>query len=128
MLKFISKAYAQYGPSEPLPPGYCEELAADPNKWDTLDLRALTCVFYRVYNTVIASVGAVFIIWMIVSGIRYMSAGGDEKAIADARGSLTHAVLGFILVLGAYALIAILGNVLGGGLGIPYFEIPAPSP
>jgi len=123
MLKLISKAYARYDRIEPLPADYCGNIS-----WDTLELRALVCVFNRLYNTVILSVGAVFVIWMIVSGIRYMSAGGDEKAIADARGSLTHAVVGFILVLGAYAIIAILGNVLGGDLGIPYFEIPAPSP
>ncbi len=108
MLKLISKAYAV--------------------NWDDPQLADLVPVFNRVYNTAILSAGAVFIIWMIISGIRYMAAGGDEKAIAAARSSLTYAVVGFILILGAYAIIAILGNLLGGDLGIPYFEIPEPSP
>jgi len=102
--------------------------------WDNPNLSDLVPVFNRVYNTAIASVGAVFIIWMIVSGIRYMSAGGDEKAVASARSSLTYAVVGFILILGAYAIINILGNILGTVITngtpvkIPSFNIPDPSP
>ena len=107
MLNFISKAYAV--------------------NWDNPNLSDLVPVFNRVYNTLILSAGAVFVIWMIISGIRYMTAGGDEKAVASARSALTYAVLGFILILGAYAIIAILGNLLGGNLGIPYFNIPEPS-
>jgi len=112
MFKLISKAYAV--------------------NWDSPNLSDLVPVFNRVYNTAILSAGAVFIIWMIISGIRYMSAGGDEKAVASARSALTYAVLGFILILGAYAIIAILGNLLGtitvGGnqIKIPIFNIPSP--
>jgi len=100
--------------------------------WNNPHLSDLVLVFNRVYNTAILSAGAVFIIWMIISAIRYMAAGGDEKAIEAARGSLTHALLGFVLVLGAYAIINILGNLLGpvitGGtpVNIPSFNIPAP--
>ncbi len=122
MFNFIPKAYANFEPPEPLPADYCENI-----KWDKLELRALVCIFNRVYNALILSAGAVFIIWMIISGIRYMAAGGDEKAIAAARSSLTYAVLGFIGVLGAYAIIAILGTLLGAGFDIPVFTIPEPS-
>ena len=113
-MKFISTAYAV--------------------DWDNPHLRDLVPVFNRVYNTAILSAGAVFIIWMIVSGIRYMAAGGDEKAVASARSALTYAVLGFILVLGAYAIINILGNLLGTVItngtpvDIPSFDIPEPAP
>ncbi len=101
--------------------------------WNNPTLHDLVPVFNRVYNTAILSAGAVFIIWMIISGIRYMSAGGDEKAVASARSALTYAVLGFILILGAYAVINIIGNLLGtvttGGtpVKIPSFNIPEPS-
>lgn len=101
--------------------------------WDNPNLSDLVPVFNRVYNTAILSAGAVFIVWMIMSGIKYMSAGGDEKAVAAARSALTYAVLGFILVLGAYAIINILGNILGTVItngtpvNIPSFNIPEPS-
>lgn len=108
MLKFVSPAYAV--------------------NWDNPNLSDIVPIFNRVYNAAILSVGAVFIIWTIMSGIKYMSAGGDEKAVASARSSLTYAVVGFIFVLGAYALITIIGNLLGGGVPNPVFEIPPPSP
>jgi len=101
--------------------------------WNNPNLSDLVPVFNRVYNTAILSAGAVFIIWMIISGIRYMAAGGDEKAVASARSALTYAVLGFILILAAYAIINILGNLLGTitvngvPIDIPVFNIPDPS-
>ena len=123
----IGKVWAAY-PSD-LPPeptqARCQSLAWDPSLWNQLNLSDLTCIFNRVYNTAILTVSGVFIIWAILSGIRYMSASGDEKAVADARRSLTMAILGFIIVVGAYALIRILGNVIGLEK-VPVFIIPSP--
>jgi len=121
MLKLISPVYAYHLPPPP-GSGYCESV-----DWNNPELRALVCIFNRVYNTLVLSVGGIFIIWMIISGIRYMSAGGDEKAVASARRSLTFAVLGFILVLGAYAILALLDKLLGAGLNLPLFTIPEPA-
>ncbi len=120
LFKLISPAWA-------VGPGRCEELATDPSKWNTLQLEDLECVFNRAYNAAILSVGAVFIIWMIISGIKYMSAGGDEKAVGAARRSLTFAVLGFILVLAAYTIIRLVGTLLGASFEMPVFTIPEPS-
>lgn len=116
-------------PPEPIPTpptqARCLDLQNTAGLWDSIRLADLTCIFNRVYSAAILSVGAIFLIWTIISGIRYMTAGGDEKAVADARRSLTMAVLGFIIVIGAYATIEILGNVIGV-VGIPIFVIPSP--
>lgn len=109
--------------TEPVTPGYCDTL-----NWDDLRLKALECIFNRVYGAALLSVGAVFIIWMIISGIKYMAAGGDEKAVAAARHSLTFAVIGFILVIAAYAIIKLVTGLVGWGLPVPPFTIPAASP
>jgi hypothetical protein len=114
-------------PTPPTPPtqAHCLNLESNASLWNQIQLADLTCIFNRVYNAAILSVGAGFLIWTIISGIRYMAATGDEKAVADARRSLTMAVLGFVLVIAAYAVIKILGNVLGV-VGIPIFVIPSP--
>ena len=121
MFNLISKAWARYIIEDVPPavePGYCDNL-----NWDNLELRALMCVFNRIYNLVIYTIGGVFIIWMIISGIRYLTAGDDEDAVANAKRSLTFAVLGFLLVIAAHAVIVVVGNLLG--VDIPIFRIPA---
>lgn len=44
-------------------------------------------------------------IFLIIGGIRWITAGGDEKAVAGARGMITGALIGLVIVLVAYALI-----------------------
>ena len=44
-------------------------------------------------------------IFLIIGGIRWITAGGDEKGVAGARGMITGALIGLVIVLVAYALI-----------------------
>jgi hypothetical protein len=129
MFDLIPTAWAADVPGiVPVEPSRCDQLAADPSLWSTITLKDLECIFNRVYNYALLSVGAVFLIWMIISGIRYITASGDEKATAAARRSLTFAILGFILVIAAYATIQILTSLAGWNLPVPPFTIPAASP
>ena len=120
MLNLITKAWASYIYEDVPPavePRYCDNL-----NWDNLELRALMCIFNRIYNLVIYTIGAIFIIWIIISGIRYLMAGDNEDAVASAKKSLTFAVLGFLIVIAAHAVIVTVGNLLG--IDIPIFRIP----
>ncbi len=46
-------------------------------------------------------------IFLIIGGIRWITAGGDEKAVAGARGMITAALIGLVVVLVSYALIVL---------------------
>lgn len=50
---------------------------------------------------------------LLAGGFRYLTAGGDEKAVADAMKIITNAVMGLIIVFGAYWAIRIIETVLG---------------
>ena len=43
-----------------------------------------------------------------------MTAKGDQKAATEARNALTNAVVGFIVVIGAFTIKIVLQNILGG--------------
>ncbi|HSX58452.1 MAG TPA: hypothetical protein VLE47_04255 [Candidatus Saccharimonadales bacterium] len=62
--------------------------------------------------------GVVFFLMLLWGGIRYMLARGDEKAIADARATLTHAAVGLLLMISALVIIRLIAQVLfnSGGL------------
>ena len=44
-------------------------------------------------------------IFLLIGGIRWITAGGDEKAVGSARGMITSALIGLVIVLVAYAII-----------------------
>lgn len=52
------------------------------------------------------------VIFLILGGIQYITSKGDQKATQEARTSLTNAVIGFIVVVGAFTIKNILSNIL----------------
>lgn len=52
-------------------------------------------------------------IMLIVGGIRWMMAGGDEKAVEKARGTITSALIGMVVVLVSFALIKLVETFFG---------------
>jgi len=71
---------------------------------------------------VIAFVAA--FIFLLIGGLRWITAGGDEKAVASARNMITAALIGLVIVLVAYAIIRLVEiffnvNIITGGVSIP---------
>ena len=79
-----------------------------------LPFNNLADVFGFLINVVLGVGIAVTIVFLILGGIQYITARGDQKAAGAARDSLTNAVIGFIVVIGAFTIRLILLNVIGG--------------
>lgn len=79
-----------------------------------LPFNNLADVFGFLINVVLGVGIAVTIIFLILGGIQYITAKGDQKAAGAAREALTNAVIGFIVVIGAFTIRLILLNVIGG--------------
>lgn len=63
-------------------------------------------------------------IMLLIGGIRWITAGGDEKAVAGARNMITAALIGLVIVLVAFALIKLVEtffgvSIISGGVEIP---------
>lgn len=61
----------------------------------------------------IALAGILFFFLLLWGGIRYMLAGGDPKNTEAARKILTSALIGLLIVVGAYFITLLLGKILG---------------
>lgn len=78
----------------------------------------LECIFPLVQNIVfwafiLAGITAVvFIIW---GGIKFITSRGDQKQVQGARQILTYAIIGLILILSSYIIVALLANLTGVG-------------
>ncbi len=53
------------------------------------------------------------LIYLIMGGFGLMTSQGDPKAIQSAQGKITNALLGFVIIVIAYALVALIGQILG---------------
>ena len=69
-------------------------------------------VFGLAINIVMGVRIALTIIFLILGGFQYITSKGDQKAAQEARTSLTNAVIGFIVVIGAFTIRTVLLNVL----------------
>lgn len=117
---FLALARPAFAAIAPLP---------DPGSgYATLD--QLTNVFVNVTSFISTFIGFALLLMLIRGGVGYITAQGDPKAVASARATITWALIGFIVVLAAYLIVALIANffVLPGigkfcipkGGGIPY--------
>jgi len=58
----------------------------------------------KVIQTFLSILGIIFLILMIYAGYNWMTAHGDEQKVTKAKETITAAIIGLVIVIGAYAL------------------------
>jgi len=58
-----------------------------------------------VINALLFIVGAISVVVIIVSGLRYALSGGDAGAVTSAKNSLMYAIIGLVVAFLAYAIV-----------------------
>uniref|UniRef100_A0A7C4TP56 Uncharacterized protein n=1 Tax=candidate division WWE3 bacterium TaxID=2053526 RepID=A0A7C4TP56_UNCKA len=94
-----------------------QALAVEVNTISLGDIETLADVFALAINIVLGIGIALTIIYLILGGIQYITSKGDQKAAQEARTSLTNAVIGFIVVIGAFTIRTIVVSFLEADLG-----------
>lgn len=64
----------------------------------------LLAIISTVIQVALSLLGVIFLILIIYAGINWMTAGGEEEKVTKAKGTLTNAVIGLVVVLAAYAI------------------------
>lgn len=68
----------------------------------------------NVFITPILSIaGIALFLFIVIAGFKYMASGDDPKAKDGAKGQLTSAVVGFVIIFGAYWIVQIIAAVFG---------------
>lgn len=58
-----------------------------------------------IVNTLLYILGAISVIMIIISGIRYTVSNGDTSAVTSAKNTLFYAVIGLVVAILAYAIV-----------------------
>ena len=67
---------------------------------------------------VLGLAGFIAVIMIIISGIQFMASSGNPEAAAAARSRLTLAIVGFVIVILAFAITQIIDKIFLGGSGV----------
>ena len=104
---YLSPAYAApipLGKIEPLPGGY------NPGK---APMVTLAKILSNIIGTLTLFGGIFFIIFFLIGGLRWVTASGKQDKVEQAKSQMTNAAIGLIIVVAAYSIAFIVGQVLG---------------
>ncbi len=76
-------------------------------------LQCLPIVFNNVVNWALGLAGIAAVFFIIFSGIKFLTSGGDPKQVEGARKTLTFAIAGLVLIFLAFAIIKMIGVITG---------------
>lgn len=76
-------------------------------------LRCLPILFVNILQALFLFSGTVTALFIIISGIRFILAGGDAKQLDNARKTFTFAIIGLLVILFSYLILTIITTVTG---------------
>jgi hypothetical protein len=105
-----SPAYAQFRDW-----GGCTETVTDAsgNTAQIATLKCLPVVFGNLIYAALIFVGTVSAFLIIYAGIQFVTSGGDQKKVGQARQIITYALIGLVLVLSSFAIISVISYTTG---------------
>ena len=81
----------------------------DPNSFEGLG------VF--IIQGILAIVGVLALVFLVIGGVRYITAGDDSEAAEGGKKTVTNAIIGLVIVILSYVVIAVVVNALYGRTG-----------
>jgi hypothetical protein len=104
-----------------IPPVYAATLGNLENG-DVATIRSLETLFSNVITVVSSLAGVALFLMIVVAGFSFLFSGGDPKKLEQARGTLTGAVIGLVVIVVAYLILRLIG-VFTGYSNITRFQI-----
>ena len=72
---------------------------------DVATIKCIVPLFTNLVQGVLAISGVVLFIMLVVGGFNFLLSGGDPKKLEAARGTLTGAIIGLVVIVSAYLII-----------------------
>ena len=91
------------------------KLDCDPSALGVATLNCLPNLFSNVLNALLAFSGVAALFFIILSGIKLTTSGGDPKQIEGARQTLTYAIIGLLVILLSFFIINLISTVTNVG-------------
>ncbi len=100
-------------------------------KLETNNMAILTA---QIISIILSFVGLLFLVMIVISGIQWMTAGGDEEKITNSKVRIKNSIIGVAIIFSAWVIVLFLSYQINsiftdpGDVYIPPIEIEEPSP
>ena len=84
-------------------------------------IKGFECIFANVLNIVVRFAGIALFVMLLIGGFKYLISGGDPKKSQSAQQTLTYAIIGLIVILGAWIVFLLIKQFTG--VDVLNFEI-----
>ncbi len=91
---------------------------------DVATIKSLETLFSNIVQAVTALAAVALFVMLLVGGFNFLLSGGDQKKIEAARGTITNAVIGIVVIVSAYVILRTIGVFTGLESAITTFTIP----
>ena len=81
--------------------------------YNVATIQGLECLFSNILSIAITGLGLIMFVLIIVGGFKYLTAGGDPKALESAKGTLTWAIIGLVVAILAWFILQAISNLTG---------------
>ena len=85
-------------------------------------IRCIIPLFTNLIQGVLALSGVALFVMLLVGGFNFLLSGGDQKKLEAAKGTLTGAVIGLVVIVAAYLILRTVGVFTG--VDVTRFTIP----
>jgi TRAP-type C4-dicarboxylate transport system permease small subunit len=75
-------------------------------------------------NLAFVAAAVIFLFMLIFGAIQWISSGGDKQALESARGRITSALIGIVILFALFAILNLISNFFGG---VPILNLSIPS-
>lgn len=81
-----------------------EDIGAKQGPYEVANELSLSEIIGTVISAALALIGAIFLALMLYAGYHWMTARGEEEKVEKAKDTINRAIVGIIIVVGAYAI------------------------
>ncbi len=92
-----------------------------PNAEEVATIRCIVPLFTNLVQGVLALSGVALFVMLLVGGFHFLLSGGDQKKLEAAKGTLTGAIIGLVVIVTAYLIIKTVE--VATGVPVTQFEL-----
>lgn len=68
----------------------------------------------RIINVLLAVAGLVAVVFLIIGGFRYITAGGNEEAAEAGKKTIVNAIIGIVVIILSFVIVRVVSNAVLG--------------
>jgi len=104
--------------------GALEKASAD-SVADVATIGSLTTLIANIIRAIVAFSGVILFIMLIIGGMSFLFSGGDQKKLEKAKGTITNAFVGLVVLIGSYLVLLLIKQFTG--IDVTTFGIQIPT-